>query len=241
MLEMAKRLGASSLVFNRYIGPAMAGLTASPEELRAALGQVTTLRANGESVKFGNCVPACFAPTGQAGCLAGRAFCTVDPWGRVRPCNHAPLLCGSLLRQSVEEVWASTSMDRWRRWQPAQCRECTALPTCRGGCHAQALSLGLEADPLTGIALPSASDQSRAKLILFERARPVGRYALRPEGFGSLLMAGNRLLPVSHQMQAVLDTLDGRTTLQEIEAEHGPDSLALVASLYQQGMVELQV
>ena len=241
MVDVAKQLGASSLVFNRYIGPAMPGLTASPEELKAALAQVRRLRARGEPVKFGNCLPTCFAPTGQAGCLAGRAFLTVDPWGRVRPCNHAPLLCGSLLQQPVEEIWASVSLEGWRRWQPPLCSECTAFPTCRGGCHAQALSLGLDADPLTGIALPSASDRPRAELPLFERARPVARYALRPEPFGILLMAGNRLLPVSRRLQPVLDALDGRTTLQEIEAEHGPNSLALVASLYQQGMVELQV
>jgi hypothetical protein len=76
-------------------------------------------------------------------------------------------------------------------------------------------------------------------VLFFERARPLGRFARHPQPFGSLLTAGNRLFPVSRPLEAALDLLDGRTTLQQIEATCGPPALALVAGLYQQGMVEL--
>lgn len=241
MLGLARTTGASSVVFNRYIGPPIAGLTASAEELHTALCQIGALRAGGHPVKFGNGLPTCFAYAGQAACLAGRAFLTVDPWAQVRPCNHSPLHCGNLLHTSVEEIWASPRLDSWRDWQPARCQACASFPTCRGGCQAQALSLGLEADPLVGPRSPVGSSSLPAELLLYAQAQAVGRYTRRPEAFGSLLMSGNRLFPVGHEIQDALDMLDGRSTLQDIEAVHGPPALALVASLYQEGMVELRV
>ncbi len=241
MLELARQLGASGVVFNRYVGPAIAGLTSTTQELKAATQSVVALRASGHPVKLGNCLPACFVSTGQAGCLAGRAFATVDPWGRVRPCNHAPLLCGSLLQQSVAEIWASSGLAQWRNWHPEPCSTCAGLSTCRGGCQAHALSLGLEADPLIGVPFSSIDDRPIAELTLYELARPTGHFVRRPEEFGSLLICGNRLFPVSRQMQGPLDMLAGDTTLRQIQAAHGTSGLALVAALYRHRMVELQV
>jgi radical SAM protein with 4Fe4S-binding SPASM domain len=239
MPSLARRIGAHEIVFNRYIGPAISGLTASRQELQAALHEVGRARARGEPVKFGNCVPTCFQPTGQAACLAGRAFLTIDPWGRARPCNHARLVCGNLLHQSLEDIWSSPGLNLWRGWEPTQCKACAAFSACRGGCQAQARALGLEADPLTGTPFPLADEPHTNELILFERARPVGRFSRQPQAFGSLLLAGNRLFPVGREMQGVLDTLDGSRTLEEIGAFHGPRGLGLVGSLYQAGMVEL--
>jgi radical SAM protein with 4Fe4S-binding SPASM domain len=240
MLDLARQIGASSVVFNRYIGPAIAGLTASPSELGSAIRRIRALRRGGAPIRFGNCLPLCFAATGQGACLAGRAFLTVDPWGRVRPCNHAPITCGSLLRQSVEQVWTSPGLEGWRNWQPPACTSCTAFSYCRGGCQAQALCFSLEADPLTDRASLPAGDRIPAEMALFEQARPTGHFTRHPQHFGSLLMAGNRLFPVGREMLGALDMLDGRSTLRQIEAAYGPPGLALVASLYQQGMVELQ-
>jgi radical SAM protein with 4Fe4S-binding SPASM domain len=240
MRTLARRLGANSIVFNRHIGPAIAGLTASPDELRAALHRIRALRDGGAPLKFGNSLPLCFAATGQAACLAGRAFLTVDPWGRVRPCNHAPTICGDLLQQSVEQVWASPALDQWRNWQPAACGPCTAFSHCHGGCQAQALSLGLEADPLMDRKCLPVSNAAPAEWALFEQARPVARFSRQPQPFGSLLMLGNRLFPVGREMQDALKMLDGQNTLRQIETAYGAPALSLVASLYQQGMVELQ-
>jgi hypothetical protein len=76
---------------------------------------------------------------------------------------------------------------------------------------------------------------------LYEKARPVGQFIRRPEEFGTLLMAGNRLMPVGIHLTAILDKLDGHTTLEQISAAHGAEGLSFVASLYQQGMLDLRV
>jgi radical SAM protein with 4Fe4S-binding SPASM domain len=238
-LALARRIRAGSLVFNRYIGREIAGLTPNPEELRSAVHRVQALRIAGEHVKFGNCLPHCFAPTGQAGCLAGTAFCTVDPWGQVRPCNHTSWYCGSLVHQSVEETWNAPSMARWRQFVPPVCQGCEAFATCHGGCRAQAIVSGCDLDPLIPASPLRPRQSSRQELTLYAQARPIACFTRRPEAFGTLLLRGNRLFPVGHESRPLLDALDGQITLYQILASYGTDGLALVASLYQQGMVEL--
>jgi radical SAM protein with 4Fe4S-binding SPASM domain len=240
MLRIARRVGAEGVVFNRFLGLDHVGLAATPEELQTAIHSVRALRAAGEPVKFGNCLPECFAPTGQAGCLAGIAFFTLDPWGRVRPCNHVSALCGNLLEQTVEEVWHSPNMELWRNRYPHRCRECAAFATCRGGCRAQAIALNLPADPLMGAPLSLPFVQPGLNLTFYERARPLGHFARLSEEFGTLLILGNRLFPVSRDMQDILDRLDGKSTLRQIESAHGARGMALIASLYQQGMIEIK-
>lgn len=238
MADLAQELGAASLVFNRYIGPDASNLAPSPEALRVAVQQIVALRAAGQPVKLGNCLPTCFASTDQAGCLAGLAFFTVDPWGQVRPCNHATLNCGNLRQQSVAQIWHSPAMEQWRHIQPEACQGCPALPTCRGGCRAESLVRG--ADPLITALAVTGEAAPRQTVLFYGEARPVGRFERRPEAFGTLLLAGNRLYPVARRDERVLSMLDGQNTLRQIEARWGTAAVELVVSLYHQGMVDLQ-
>jgi radical SAM protein with 4Fe4S-binding SPASM domain len=238
MADLARELGAASLVFNRYIGPDAARLAPSPEALRVAIQQIVALRAAGRPVKLGNCLPTCFEATDQAGCLAGLAFFTVDPWGEVRPCNHASLNCGNLKEHSVAEIWRSPAMEQWRRIQPEACQGCPALSTCRGGCRAEALFRG--SDPLITAPLVPAESTPGQTVLLYGEARPVGRFERQAEVFGTLLMAGNRLYPVPRRDERILSMLDGQSTLRQIEARWGTTAVELVVSLYQNGMVDLK-
>ena len=80
--------------------------------------------------------------------------------------------------------------------------------------------------------------EPQEELILYEGAHPVGRYALRAEEFGYVLINGNRIVPVVAAAKPVLDACDGHTTLRQIERQLGPNALSLVGSLYQRGMIE---
>lgn len=148
VVALARELGARQVVFNRYLGCAVPAITVSPTELRRAVQTVEGLRAAGEPVKFGACIPSCFTASTAHGCGAGATFATVDPWGRLRPCNHSPLVIGSLLRQPVEALWASPQLDGWDRLLPERCRPCALFTTCHGGCRAVAMQLNLPEDPL---------------------------------------------------------------------------------------------
>lgn len=159
MIALAAELGASHAVFNRYIGPSLPGIEAGPAQEIWALQQVEkriTHRPESLTVRLGTPLPHCFLSADGNGCLAGIAFCTVDPWGNVRPCNHAPLLCGNLLEQPIEEIWHGPAISHWRNLVPELCWQCGELSRCHGGCRADALLRGLNHDPLMREPLPAS-------------------------------------------------------------------------------------
>jgi radical SAM protein with 4Fe4S-binding SPASM domain len=239
MVALARRLGAQGVVFNRFLGRPMAGLVPTPVQLHAAIERVEALRATGTPVKLGNCVPTCFAPTAQPGCLAGVAFLTIDPWGRVRPCNHAPEIVGHMLEQPIEHIWHSPEMEAWRQPRSEACTGCVVVDTCRGGCRALAAADPSGHDPLMHAPLIAADRSDPVDVFLFTGSRPMARFARRAEVLGPVLLRGNQLFVAAHDDEAVLDLLDGEKTLADIKARCGQRGLDLVASLYHCGMIDL--
>lgn len=147
LLALSEEIGVSHIVFNRYVGLPWRGISPSPAQLMQAIRHIDLRRAEGHRVKFSVCIPQCFVPSSSRGCLAGTAACTVDPWGNMRPCNHAPLVVGSLLHQDLKQLWHSKTMKRWREL-PDGCYGCSMFSVCRGGCQAQAMLDGNKYDTL---------------------------------------------------------------------------------------------
>lgn len=233
-LDLALRLGANHLVCNRFIGARVDDRV----PLRAAVARIEALRAAGRPVRFGNCIPQCFTPSSARGCTAGSTFATVDPWGRMRPCNHAPLVAGDLGTQSVREVWHGSMMTYWRALVPVECRTCAALATCHGGCRAQALLLERPHDPLMRAPLTAADVKSTAPLVLYVGLRPQGTFTRRFVGQVEVLQQGERVFPVPGGCGALVVYLDGSLTLAQIARRYGPVALDWVGALYQEGFVE---
>lgn len=236
---LARDLGADHVVFNRYLGPNNPTVEPGEAQLQEAVRQIESLRQDGARVKFGNCIPQCFIESSSSGCLSGVAYCTIDPWGNMRPCSHSPILCGNLLEQLVEDAWQSTEMERWRQVIPVECHHCVEFPRCHGGCRAMAQERGLEQDPLASVPLDS-SQLPAMPTTLYEDLRPVGVYQLRQEDFGYVLMRGNRIVPVPREAKIVLDACDGKATLKEIKAKFGQSALNLIGGLWEKGLLELQ-
>ena len=139
MVTFARSLGTHHVVFNRYIGRPLPVLEATPAHVGHAVHRVEELMTKGKPVRWGTPIPLCASPQFRGGCLAGEAFATVDPWGNVRPCNHAPHVTGNLLQRSLEEIWRSAPMQEWREIVPPECRDCALMDSCRGGCRAEAM------------------------------------------------------------------------------------------------------
>jgi radical SAM protein with 4Fe4S-binding SPASM domain len=236
--EFAQFLGAHHAVFNRYLGQPLPAIEPTEEELKEAVQSTEGLRSKGTKVKFGNPIPQCFMPNSSTGCLSGVAYCTIDPWGYMRPCNHASLRCGSLLEQSVEEAWHSEEMQRWREMIPEQCHHCAEFSQCHGGCRAMAWELSVEKDPLIGSPF-TKKQRPPEQITLYEGWRPLGNFDIRQEEFGYVLMRGNRIVPVAFEDKVILDACDGQITLREFESRFGTRGLKLIAQLYTRGIIEL--
>ncbi|MBN1660601.1 MAG: radical SAM protein [Anaerolineae bacterium] len=239
MVALAHRLGTQGIVFNRYLGRPMAGLAPTPDQLHAAIERVEALRTAGARVKLGNCVPTCFLPTAQPGCLAGVAFLTIDPWGRARPCNHTPEIVGHVLEQPIEHIWHSPEMKAWRQSRSEACTGCAVIDTCRGGCRALAATDPSGHDPLMRAPLTATSHSDPVDVFLYTGSRPMARFARRAEAFGPLLLRGNHLCVATRDDETLIDLFDGEKTVADIEARCGQRGVDLVASLYYCGMIDL--
>jgi len=235
--HLGRDLGASHAVFNRLVGEAPCA--PSPDQLRHAIRQVERLRSEGWPVELSVCIPQCFMPNPSEGCLAGLAFWTVDPWGNVRPCNHAPLLCGNLLGQEVAEIVDSSALAHWHDLIPSECTRCAVYSRCHGGCRAQAMLLGASQDDLIGQPLDT-DPNPLPEMVLPRDARPVARFEKRAESFGWLLVRGGQVQPVSVSAAPLLEVLDGSLTLATIERHFGQEGLSFVGLLLRKGLVALE-
>ncbi|MCB0024868.1 MAG: SPASM domain-containing protein, partial [Caldilinea sp.] len=239
---LSRSLGARRAVFNRYLGAAAPALEPDAAQLRHAVQGIEQLiqRHAGYGrdefdVRYGNCIPQCFTPSSSSGCWAGIAYCTIDPWGNLRPCNHSPTIVGNLFESSITELWHSETMTRWRGLTPAGCADCTAFDLCRGGCRA--LVELRQQDPLIGEPL---SEHEAPRIIqLPQHRRPLLACTVRPESFGYSLVRGHALVQATHAAESLLDRLDGTMSLQEVSDEYGEDGLEFVGVLYLNGMLSL--
>lgn len=236
MLALAAKLGANHLVCNRMLGAPPDDLAPSAAQLRAVIATIEELRAAGRAIRFGNCIPQCFAPSSSTGCTAGRTFATIDPWGRMRPCNHAPLIAGDLRTESIAAVWRGATMQRWRAMIPPACESCAAFARCHGGCRAQALLLGRDRDPL--MRAPLTTFPATQSLRLYAGLRPVLQGQPRREDEDALLITHRgRAVGVPADLTALPAHLDGDLTLADIAAHYGEEALRWIDALHRQSFV----
>ena len=71
-------------------------------------------------------------------CSAGVTTITIGPNGSVRPCSHLDIQYGNLLIEDIENIWLK--MDEWRNGSmiPLECKKCSLLEVCGGGCRMEA-------------------------------------------------------------------------------------------------------
>ncbi|HWN68824.1 MAG TPA: radical SAM protein, partial [Haliangium sp.] len=92
-------------------------------------------------------------PLHHTPCRAGQQAVSINPQGKVWPCNALPIECGDLRAQSFAEIWGgSRPLDEVRtlRWaEIAECNACRLRAYCQR-CHGMAL---LEQGELRGPSL----------------------------------------------------------------------------------------
>jgi len=238
MSALCADLGADHVSFNRYLGPSNPEIEPTPDALRDAVLCIERMRTHGRRVKLGNCVPQCFVESSSVGCLAGVAYCTIDPWGNLRPCNHSPTQCGNLLQKDVVRIWQGAAMERWRARIPSTCHRCAVFGQCHGGCRAQAELLNLPTDPLMTAPLTVCSAPQRIELN--PAWHPLLNCEIRQESFGYVLLRGNRIAPLPADLLSIVQTCDGKRSLRMLYEQFGRRGLQVIYELYRQGLLEMQ-
>lgn len=92
-------------------------------------------------------LPKCVFPNGVLSgkhhflnrkCQAGRTVVAVSCNGDVRPCAHNPNSYGNLLEEDLRDIWQKMSDWRSMKYVPEDCKDCTWLHRCNGGCRTSA-------------------------------------------------------------------------------------------------------
>jgi radical SAM protein with 4Fe4S-binding SPASM domain len=160
IIMLSRQLGATCAVFNRYIGRPIPHLHLPRAALLHALEVVASYQCKGYTVRYGTPMPKEAPPLTHsadhtssptlplhsyanegAPCGAGAFSCTIDPWGNLRPCNHAPSItaAGNVLREPLEVVWRSPAMATWRLALAHECHVGNSQNERYCGCRADAL------------------------------------------------------------------------------------------------------
>ena len=61
VVDLGQQLGVQQVVFNRYLGSPLPAIEPSHDELRQAIRRVEVMKAQGMPVRYGICIPQCFA------------------------------------------------------------------------------------------------------------------------------------------------------------------------------------
>lgn len=152
VVELAVALGVDGLMINRF-NPGGAGgsrcgeLQASPRQLEAMLDKAEDAGLRWQlPMSCSIAMPPCLIRTeryrhiGFGYCALGteRAYYTLGPDGRLRPCNHSPTVLGDLRRQSLREILDGPALEAYVQARPALCAGCRLESSCQGGCKAAA-------------------------------------------------------------------------------------------------------
>jgi radical SAM protein with 4Fe4S-binding SPASM domain len=237
-LQLAMALNATQLVCNRYIGTPHPDISPTDEQLRATVQTIERLHTEKLPIRFGNCIPHCFALSSSSGCAAGYTFATIDPWGNVRPCNHAPWTAGNIISRPIEEIWQGEVMREWRSLTLDDCKSCAQFNDCLGGCRAQAILMGQPKDTL--IDHPFEAKTAReTSFALFKSLRPSKQFTVQNEGPQFVAIRKSKLVAIPAAQKEIIAYLDGKHTLSAIRNSFGQEALNWIGLLHQEGLVSL--
>lgn len=143
------RKGVHVFCVTRYIMVAPEGkqhLLGEPETIAVldSLERIRTEIPTFEEVKLPGPVPYCELPREywdtlrqwNTPCQAGYGLCRISSIGAMTPCPLSDHVIGNVLETPFAALWADAAWQRYSNVQhlPLNCRDCTELESCRGGC-----------------------------------------------------------------------------------------------------------
>lgn len=235
MAESLNDMRIKCVNFKRFIGKVVSEITLSEEEQSDVIYRVDNLIQEGWPVAMGGCFPLCFSSSFTLTCCPGGvSFCVIDSNGDVKPCTDTGYVAGNVLKKPVKDIWKSPQMRKWRDNVAAECRKCDlyyAL-SCFGGCKCSAEKINASVDPLIKEPVKIEPSPLMKEINVEEELCPLPRYKKREEKFGCILIHNHKFLPVKKEAEAILNAIDGETSLRTLDNKFGHAAIAFVYDLY---------
>lgn len=241
IVDLSLSLGSKGVVFNRFYqsNEESSKVLASKKELIEAIDCIEELKKNGyrNLINYGNCIPHCFYHSGSSGCTTGTTFCTIDPFGNMRPCNHAEYIAGNVIKDGFLNVWKSEAMKSWRSFISEECKNCASSFSCHGGCRALSMKYGK--DPLMNNKIAKiCKNESAPEIKINKKTKAkLNVTKIRKESFGYLLLNNDNYSAVTDKSYDFLKQLDKYADIEGIYNSAGEDAVYLLYNLYNRGIV----
>lgn len=175
-------------------------------------------------------------------CQAGRTVIAVSCNGDVRPCAHNPSSYGNLLKEDLRDIWEKMSDWRSMQYVPDECKDCTWLNRCNGGCRTSAKVFNGDWNQkdmwCTGklTTPPLAQKKQTIELNPETRLRMTENIRIRPEGEDAFLIYNKEddiFFMANHVLCDFIKSLQGNRefTFNDISDEQTHDRIHDVCSL----------
>lgn len=152
LIEFSIKKKANSIVFERYIGNEISGFSIDKKNLKTVIERVERFIKHYEKrqlILWGSCIPSCFVKN-RSSCWGGKNYFTITTEGKIRPCNHSPVIIGDLNTDDFEELVKGKNIQNWLK-APLVCQNCEYKKRCEGGCRAQRDLNNIECDELISL------------------------------------------------------------------------------------------
>ncbi|MDP3900402.1 MAG: radical SAM protein [bacterium] len=200
---------------------------ATPNQIKNSLDYLIALRDEfGMRVDILESYPLCFfrdcekySHFARRNCTAAVLNCTVSPNGDIRPCSHADMTYGNILKEGLIYCWKS--MQEWRDGSLLNkiCQNCEYLNQCSGGCRIDAkIHYGdiRGRDPLMSSPnrvekpLKNADQNNFSNIILPDEVEMYKFAKIRKEDFGGLIILNYDLVFLSKMGYSFLKKNQGK-------------------------------
>lgn len=121
------------------------GRSAHNTEIQNTINHFFEQLATDSGIRVSNVIPVCQMPTNKKylchSCSAGLASVCIEADSTVKICASSTQVFGSMMENSLYEVWNNEQFSRFRSldWMPDLCKTCRDYAKCLGGCKAEIL------------------------------------------------------------------------------------------------------
>lgn len=261
--QLIKKLGATSFSVTKA-SPALNNrifddLRPSREQVKESLSVLEKIKKELDlKVDILECYPLCligdaerFSYFARRSCSAGVTTCTISPSGDIRPCSHSDMIYGNVFSDNgLNKAWEKMSDWRDAKYVPLECKKCSYVYLCSGGCRMEAKYSG----DICGKDLYSTSPNDVLKI---KSQTPVpldlrpnqrfcfkGNLAYREEEFGVIVMMGDSVVLLNREGHNLLKNLSAKEffLMTDLEQESDGDEKSVkdfLSQLIRNKIVEL--
>jgi len=210
-----ENFGINSFAMTPALKPAFRkdlGYYLNREETVEALRDLRKLREDfGIKVNALEVIPYCALPedlrqdpTFRRSCGAGRGTVQIAYNGDIRTCGHSPFIEGNVFEEPFSDIWDRLDLFRQNKYVPEECKNCTEVSFCCGGCRYEGLqegqSLNKKDSRMTGILKEKATLKKLPQIGRDIRYK-INLYGTRRESEGKYVLYNGRSLLVNEQMK----------------------------------------